>query len=167
MVKVNNMNVIAYLLLILSALCTGLVAGLLYGYSCSIVPAFTQLSDAEYLQSFQVINRSIQNPVFFASFLGSLICLGFCTWQWHQTSLPFYVLLAATVLYAIGVVGVTGIGNVPLNESLDALRIDSATPEELRKFRTHFEANWNQFHLVRTVCAAFSFLLTLIALKIT
>lgn len=154
-------------LIILPALCTGLVAGLLYGYSCSVLPGFAQLSDAEYLRSFQEINRSIQNPVFFASFFGSLICLGFCTWQWHQTPFPFYLLLAATALYALGVVGVTGFGNVPLNESLEALRIDSATPGQLSKFRMHFEENWNQFHAVRTVCAVISFMLTLIALKIT
>ncbi len=48
-----------------SILFTGLIAGLFYGYECSVIKGSKTLHDGAYLQLFQSINRAIQNPHFF------------------------------------------------------------------------------------------------------
>jgi len=60
-------------MLICTIILSGLVAGLLYSYACSVNPGLHKLSDKEYIGAMQSINVAIQNPVFFISFMGSLI----------------------------------------------------------------------------------------------
>ena len=61
-------------------LLTGLVAGLFYGYQCSVINGLGALKDREYLSAFQNINRVIQNPVFLARFLGCVVLLPLATY---------------------------------------------------------------------------------------
>ena len=91
--------------LILTATTTGLIAGLFYSYSCSVNPGLAKLPDGEYLAAMQSINRAILNPVFFATFIGTLLLLPVSTWlQYNEgASKSFSFLLAATLIYAIGV----------------------------------------------------------------
>lgn len=62
------------IIIFLTILFSGLVAGLFYAYSCSVNPGLKALSDVEYLIAMQSINRAIQNPYFFCSFMGLLLC---------------------------------------------------------------------------------------------
>lgn len=144
----------------------GLIAGLLYGYDCSIIKGFRNLTDREYLGAFQSINRAILNPYFFLSFMGSLLVLPVVTWLSYKAATPisFYLLLAATVVYVIGVFGVTMFGNVPLNNQLDQFDLANTSPDGLRAMRQKFEINWNKFHAIRTYAAMLSFLLAIISL---
>ena len=54
-----------------AAAATGLLAGLFYGYACSIMPGLHASSDRTAVEAMQNINEAIHNPVFFASFLGA------------------------------------------------------------------------------------------------
>ena len=150
---------------LIAALFTGLLAGLFYGYECSVIKGLGNLQDEVYLQSFQSINKAIQNPYFFITFMGSLVVLPVATWLSYDKSalLTFYLLLAATGLYVIGVFGVTIFGNVPLNEALDALNLKGATVDEIAKQRSIFETAWNRLHTIRTIAAVVSFALVLMA----
>ncbi|MCF0052056.1 DUF1772 domain-containing protein [Dyadobacter sp. LJ53] len=152
--------------LILTALLTGLSAGLFYAYSCSVNLGLARLPDNEYLRAMQEINKAILNPVFFMSFMGSMFLLAFASWLSHseQQVAPFRFLLAATLVYAIGVFGVTVAGNVPLNDTLAGFNINAATTDEIRQQRLHFERPWNKLHLIRTLCSVGAFLLVIIAL---
>jgi plastocyanin/uncharacterized membrane protein len=153
------------ILLVLVVLFTGMLAGLFYGYACSVNPGLGRLSDQEYLKAMQSINSAILNPVFFLSFIGSLLLLPLVTWVIYTADRTpqFYFLLAATLIYFIGVFGVTVIGNVPLNEALAGFRVDGATAQELLLCRKKFELPWNKLHLVRTVASALAFLLSLLS----
>lgn len=152
-------------LLIITILATGLIAGLFYAYSCSVNLGLGKLSDQAYLSSMQAINREILNPVFFASFMGTLILLPLSTWLEYRngTTAGFYWLLAATLCYAIGTFGVTLLGNVPLNDALDKFVIHSASAIEQAAQRKAFEGPWNTFHTVRTVASVVSFVLVVVA----
>lgn len=140
------------LVLLLSTVSTALIGGLFYAYSCSVLPGLTRLSDLSFLQAMQAINRAILNPVFFISFMGTLILLPLSTWCFYdkQQLLVFYLLLGATVLYIAGVFLVTMIGNVPLNNLLDAADLNKLDAKELAVLRSKFEPSWNQFHSIRT-----------------
>jgi uncharacterized membrane protein len=151
-----------------SVLLVGLAAGLLYGYDCSVIKGLNRLPDREYISCFQSINTAILNPYFFISFMGSLIMLPLAAWLGykHETNSAFYLMLASALMYAVGVFGVTVIGNVPLNNSIDAFNLSTATAEDMKAMRQSFEMKWNWFHHIRTYAAILSFLLATISLSI-
>ena len=69
--------------------------------------------------------------------------------------------MAATVIYIAGVIGVTALGNIPLNNGLAKFNILTADTISLTQQRAAFESGWNKFHLVRTM---FSILTTALAI---
>ncbi|PSL27403.1 anthrone oxygenase family protein [Dyadobacter jiangsuensis] len=151
------------LFLLSAALASGLIAGLFYTYSCSVNPGLGALSDANYLAAMQSINRAILNPVFFLSFMGTLLLLPLSTYQHFGMGTRFYLLLAATLVYVIGTFGVTIAGNVPLNDALDKMNLTGASANELAAHRLKFEAPWNRLHTIRTYASVVSFVLVLLA----
>lgn len=156
------------LILWATATLTALIAGLFYAWSCSVVPGIGRLSDTHYLTSFQMMNRAILNPVFFMSFMGTVILLPVCTYmQYSQpVSLRFWLLLTATILYVVGVFGVTMFGNVPLNNALDAFNIPAASPAELAAMRLRLEGPWNSLNTIRTLANILSLMLVIAACMI-
>lgn len=153
------------ILLAITTITTALMAGLFYAYSCSVNPGLGRLPDVMYLSAMQSINRAILNPVFFAGFMGALILLPICTWLHYGTplSVRFWCLLAATAVYIIGVFGATVVGNIPLNQALDAFKIDPYAIEAMARQRATFEAKWNSWNTIRTVAAIATVILTIIA----
>ncbi len=143
------------IVLALTSVASALMAGLFYAYSCSVSPGLGRLSDAEYIRSMQHINRAILNPVFYAGFMGTLLLLPLSAYLHYGQPLTvrFWCLAAAALVYAVGVFGVTVAVNVPLNEALDAFNTQSASISEIAARRLGFEARWNSFNTVRTVCA--------------
>jgi uncharacterized membrane protein len=156
---------IANIILALTTLTTALIAGLFYAYSCSINAGLGQLSDSNYILAMQSINRVIQNPLFFISFMGTLILLPISTYlHYGQPSLNrFYLLLFATIIYAVGVIGVTALGNIPLNNMLDKFNVQSIDNEAIINVRLSFEKAWNGFHSVRTIAAVIALVLVILA----
>jgi uncharacterized membrane protein len=144
---------------------TALIAGLLYAYACSVNIGLGRLADADYIAAMQSINKAIQNPVFFISFMGTLLLLPFSTYlQYGQPiSTRFWLLLMATIVYLIGVFGVTILGNIPLNNALDAFDLKSSTAEMIANQRIKFEGAWNQLHTIRTIAAVIALVLTIMA----
>lgn len=155
-------------LLFLSVLLSALIMGLLYGYVCSVNPGLNKLTDAEYLRAMQSINKEIQNPFFFISFMGTLIILPLTTWYSKSHSSPacFHLLLTASLIYIIGVIGVTALGNIPLNNALAKFDVSSANTADLYKQRSLFESSWNKYHLIRTLFAILTTAFTIAAIII-
>ena len=155
------------ILFVVTGLFTGLIAGLFYSYACSVNLGLGKLADKEYLTAMQSINREILNPVFFISFMGTLIALPASTgviYAKEGINLTFWLMLAAALLYAAGTFGVTIFGNVPLNEALAIFNIEGATASELAAQRSRFEVPWNRLNTVRTIASIGSFVLYLTAL---
>jgi uncharacterized membrane protein len=111
----------------------------------------------------QSINREILNPVFFLSFMGTAVMLPVSTFLYRAQSPVFILLLVATIIYLIGVFGVTIVGNVPLNDQLDQFNILDSTAEGLKKMREVFENRWNFLNTIRAVCSTVSILLVICA----
>jgi uncharacterized membrane protein len=144
----------------------GLAAGLFYSYDCSVINGLGNLPDKEYLSAFQSINRAILNPYFFMSFMGSLVLLPVAAWMRYKGGhMPsFYYMLAAALLYAVGVFGVTMTGNVPLNNMVDKFDITNATAEAMQAMRQKFEMKWNLLQHIRTYAAILAFIVSIISL---
>ena len=143
---------------------TGLSAGLFYAWMVSVIPGTRKLADLAYLESMQSINREILNPAFFLIFFGSPIALAISSIQHANTGLTFWLILAATAIYLAGTFAVTAFGNVPLNDSLEALDLATQNETQLAEFRKMYEGKWNRLHLIRTVFSVISFMLAIMGI---
>lgn len=108
-------------ILFITTLLNAISAGFFYAWSVSIILGTKKVGDFTYLESMQNINREILNPAFFVVFFGSLLSLILCTYIHFSNPNMFYFLLVATLIYLVGMFGITAFGNVPLNNELDAL----------------------------------------------
>jgi uncharacterized membrane protein len=153
------------LVLIVTATATGLIAGLFYAYSCSVNLGLGSLPDKVYLMAMQSINNAILNPIFFASFIGTLILLPASTYVQYEygSSSKFILLLIASLLYATGVFGVTIFGNVPLNEMLAKVDFQNISIEDISTQRLQFEKPWNKLHSIRTMGSIVTLILVIVA----
>lgn len=153
------------IILVVTATLVALIAGLFYAYSCSVNIGLARLPNNEYIAAMQSINRAIQTPIFFISFMGTLLMLPISTFLQYKIGAmnSFWLLLAATIVYCIGTFGVTLLGNVPLNEVLDKFNLQSATIQEIANARTQFETPWNRLHTIRTIAAIITLVLVIIA----
>ncbi|MBV7533713.1 DUF1772 domain-containing protein [Chitinophaga sp. sic0106] len=145
---------------IITIILLGLITGIFYCWSVSVTRGLALLPDKAYILAFQKLNQAIQNPLFFICFFGPLILLPVCVWR----NFSIWLLLA-TLSYYIGVMGVTIVGNIPLNNMLEAFSVQGAGTEELRQMRAQFEGRWNTLNHIRTLCSLGSFVLTLIAMR--
>ena len=129
-----------------ATLATGVMAGLFFAYTFSVMPGLHASGDRTFVEGMQRINVAIQNGWFFLCFVGALVCT-LAAVALHipgpgRAALPW--LVAGLVLYAVVLV-VTGAVNVPLNNALDAAgRTDAAAA------RAAFEATWVTWNNVRT-----------------
>ncbi|MEM9648350.1 MAG: hypothetical protein AAF969_07700 [Bacteroidota bacterium] len=97
-------NIILFSAIIL----TGLTAGLCFTWGNAVTPGIGNLSDSVYLQSFQSMNRSILNPIFFVVFFGPVLLAtmaGFTNRS--ESSTILWLCLVAAALYLIGLALVT------------------------------------------------------------
>lgn len=150
-------------LLVATATLTALMAGLFYAWSCSVMPGFRRLKDREFIVSMQACNGAIQNPVFFAAFFGAPVFLIISTVLHYAQTARFPLLLAATIVYAVGTFGVTIFGNVPLNNALERFDAESATGEEIARQRASFEPRWNRLNHIRSLSSTAALILVVIA----
>jgi uncharacterized membrane protein len=141
---------------------TGLSAGFFYAWMVSVIPGTRKVVDITYLESMQSINRAILNPAFFLIFIGSPLLLTISTIQQFNAGNTFWWLLSASLTYFIGTFGVTALGNVPLNDALDALDLIELSDTKIIEFRKSYEGKWNRLHLIRTVFAVLSFVISLL-----
>ncbi|MES2747370.1 MAG: anthrone oxygenase family protein [Bacteroidota bacterium] len=163
----NSINInFVQLFQLITLLLTGLLAGLFYGYDCSVIKGLGNLQNDTYLQSFQSINKAIQTPYFFISFMGSVLALPVSSWLSYRNYNveSFYLMLAASLVYFIGVFGVTVFCNVPLNEQLANFSISSATEIEIKAMRKAFEKPWNDYHTLRTDASIVAFCFAILSL---
>lgn len=153
------------LVLLCSVLLTGLSAGFFYAWSVSVIPGTKRIGESAYLETMQSINRAILNPAFFLIFFGTIIFLIIgSAYQLNAGNTTFWFMLMASLVYLLGTIGVTGLGNVPLNNKLDALNLDDLSSQKILEFRNYYESKWNRLHLIRTIFAVLSFLLSVVAL---
>jgi len=156
--------------LILAAFLCSLVAGFLFAFAVVVMPGIKSLNDQEFLKSFQVMDRIIQNnqPMFLLVWIGSVVALltaalfGF----WQLSGVGWYLLVIATSIYLLGVHLPTVVINLPLNKQLQAEDVTSRNKEAQRDVRNNFEKRWNASNLIRTGVACLTSVLLMILLFI-
>lgn len=142
---------------IILALATGttaLVAGVYHAFAVAINPAFARLPDREYIAAMQHINAAIVNPLFALSFFGAPLLLPLAAGlYWRAGGRRLYLLVAASAIFLIGSLGVTGVANIPLNEKLASFSPQQVPNTQAAAVRAAFANPWNRWHAVRTVAS--------------
>jgi uncharacterized membrane protein len=144
---------------------SALLAGLMFTFSNTVVPSLRAVSAREHIRIMQVINVKILNPVFMVVFMGPNLVLPLAAYLLRNGA-EFPYLLAASALHIIGVLGVTGGGNVPLNNALDKVEVDRISDAEAERVRQDHQgvgSRWMMLHNVRTVASIVATILIFIA----
>ncbi|WP_067438929.1 anthrone oxygenase family protein [Nocardioides jensenii] len=137
--------------LVVGTVGTGLIAGIFFAFSTSVMPGLAHTDDRTFVEAMQQLNLAILNPVFLLLFMAPLPALGVAVVT--GPSRPWVI--AALVLYVIAF-GITTAGNIPLNDALTEVGLDDGTPA-LHRAREAFEDPWNRLHLIRTIGVVASF----------
>jgi uncharacterized membrane protein len=142
---------------VVAALLLGLSAGLFFAFTAAIMPGLRDVNDGAFAATMNSINRAILNPLFMLAFLGSLIAAGIATVLAFAggESARGWVFGVAAAIYLVGVLGVTGAVNVPLNNALAA-----------NDDRAAFEARWVRFNTLRTVAGILALSVALVAVAL-
>lgn len=157
--------------LILSALLCSLVSGFVLLFAIVVMPGIGSLRNSDFLRAFQVVDKVIQDnqPIFLFVWLGSAAALvvtavlGF----WQLDAAPRALTIVATVLYLLGVQAPTISINIPLNNRVQSLDLDTLDEKSLADERQVFEARWNRWNVIRTVVSCVVSVLLLIAIQLT
>lgn len=152
-----------FTLTLLSALGCGLMAGVFFIFSNTVMSALARLQPPQGIAAMQSINRTILNPLFFVAFLGtaatSILLAISLLWRWQQPGAVY--ILAGSLLYLVGAILVTIVCNVPMNEALETVEPESV---ESANLWTRYLTNWTAWNHVRTIASflgAVSFILAL------
>ena len=142
------------LAILLSALLCSLVAGLVFTFAIVVMPGIKTMDDLAFLQSFKAMDRVIQNsqPIFMLVWLGSAAVLLASTLLgiWRLEGLDRILLIIACLIYLFGVHLPTVAINVPLNNHIQSLDLDTLPAPALREVRAGFESRWIRWNGVRT-----------------
>lgn len=157
-------------LLIVAAVCVALVSGLVFTFALITMPGIKRLDDREFIRAFQVMDGIIQGnqPLFILVWAGSVVALlaaailGFR----QLDGLPQWLLIAAVVVYLLGVQLPTIRVNVPLNNQLQTLDVSTMDTAALSAARQEFEPRWNRWNTFRTMIAIVVTVLLMIVLRL-
>lgn len=143
--------------LVLSALLCSLVAGFLFSYAVVVMPGIKNFDDKQFIKTFQVTDRIIQNnnPFFLLIWLGSALAIIICTFFGFNElqGLDFTLLIFSSIGYLIGVQVSTIVIHLPMNNKLQSLNVETMNKKELSQARLEFESRWNKSNAIRTVIA--------------
>ncbi|HEY7619266.1 MAG TPA: anthrone oxygenase family protein [Solirubrobacteraceae bacterium] len=150
---------------LVTAIGCGLVAGVFFAFSGFVMAGLDRLPPGHGVAAMQSINRTaLRPPLMIAIFATAALCVGLGIWAvtaWGDRRAG--LTLAGCVLYVVGAVGVTGAGNVPLNDKLDAVDPRSAGAAAAW---SHYVGSWMAWNHVRgALCAAAAVLLTIALAK--
>lgn len=139
-------------LTLLSALGSGLIAGVFFAFSAFVMKALARLPAPQGIAAMQSINVVVISPLFMTALLGTaaacVILAISALVSWHRSGSAW--LLAGSLLYLGGAIVVTRVFNIPRN---DALAAAAATSTEGAVLWTRFSNTWTVWNHVRTLMA--------------
>jgi uncharacterized membrane protein len=161
------MGVFQIALIVATFLCA-LVAGFLFAFAVVVMPGIRRLHDREFIRAFQMMDRVIQKnqPVFMLVWVGSVVALvsSAVLGIGRLDGVERLLTIVATLIYIFGVHLPTITRNIPLNNRLQTLNVDTMDETTQKTARQDFEPRWNQWNLIRTVLASLVSVLLMILL---
>jgi uncharacterized membrane protein len=142
---------------------SGIMGGLFFIFSVCIMAAFARLSPANGIAAMNSINVTILNGWFLGAFMGTALLSLFLIVAWFLAWIPTgqAFVLAGSLVYLIGIIGVTMVFNVPMNDALAAVAADSSEGAALWQ---DYLSRWTMWNHVRTLAGIGASALFLLAL---
>ncbi|MET1004234.1 MAG: anthrone oxygenase family protein [Propionibacteriaceae bacterium] len=135
----------------LTAVSTGLMSGVFYSFSTSVMRALAKLPAPQGIAAMQAMNVSIVNPLFLLVLVGSTIsCVALLVTAPFSGAPHPGLRIAGTVVYLVGAIGVTAVVNVPMNNALAATDPASATGAALWR---DYLSRWTRFNHLRALAS--------------
>ena len=143
-------NQLLIVMLIAASVGAGLMGGLFFVFSNTIVSAFDRLPNGGGVPAMQRINEVILNPLFFFAFFGTgvLSVVLMAIYVMHLDEPGAVLACLAALVYVAGSIGVTLVWNVPLNYRLAAV---PPTAKDLSAHWQAFREPWIRWNHVRTI----------------
>jgi uncharacterized membrane protein len=141
-----------FVLALLCALGSGLIAGGFFAFSAFVMRALARLPPAQGIAAMQSINVVVLNPAFLGVFLGTaaLSVVAIIAALLRPDAPGCVFVLTGGALYLVGTFGVTVAFNVPWNDRIAAVAPDDPAAAETW---THYSRRWTAWNHVRTVAA--------------
>jgi uncharacterized membrane protein len=130
-----------------------LVGGVFYAFSTFVMSGLARAGERAGLDAMNGINVTAVRPGLMVPFFGTaLISLVAAAWAWADVGIgASWPGVAATAIYLVGCIGVTIVGNVPLNDRLAAA---SGAPDAEETWH-HYRRAWTRWNHARTIaCVA-------------
>ena len=141
-----------FALTFVSALGSGLMAGVFFAFSSFVMKALARLPSTQRIAAMQSINVVVINRWFLGAFLGTaaacVLLIVTSLTLWHETGAAY--LLIGGVLYLVGTFLVTVGFNVPRNDALAAI---NSTDSNAATLWNRYVSSWTAWNHVRTVAA--------------
>ena len=148
------------------ALISALVGGVFQSFSDFVMRGLGRAEGDAGMLAMQQINVTVMRSLFLTSFF--LLVPGLAAAAWPasaQSSAIFHWVLGAGIVYVVGVVLVTVLGNVPMNNRLDQL-ISEGEREKAAEYWQLYLVRWTRWNHIRTAgCAATAALLLVAAVS--
>ncbi|GAB3996954.1 DUF1772 domain-containing protein [Glycomyces albus] len=145
------MDLIRWIALFASTAALGLMAGVFFAYSMSVMPGLARADDRTFVAAFQAIDRAIINPVFLLTFLAALVFPAAATVLLIGQWAAFGWTLAAFALY-LAVIMITGRVHLPRNNAIKIKAAEDPEQTDAAAVRERFdEAVWIRWNAVRVV----------------
>ena len=111
--------------LLIAAVLAGLQAGTYYTWASGVMPGLARTDDRTFVDATQQMSIAIVNPVFMLSFLGAPLFACAAIIGAEPSARPWTIAGAAL---AVGTLVITAIGNVPLNNQIEAAAPSTPSP---------------------------------------
>lgn len=144
------MDTVSFVVLIAATVAAGLIAGLFYAYSVSVMPGLARTDDRTFVETMRGINVAIINGWFMLSFLGAPLLAGVAALLHLRAGATLWWTVAGFALLAAMIV-VTRVVHIPMNDALDA------GGDAYARLRARFEGSWVRWNVVRTVLTTAGF----------
>lgn len=162
------MNIFAWVLIAATFL-NSLMAGFLFAFAVVVMPGIRDLGDRDFLHSFQVIDRVIQNsqPLFMIMWLGSTFALIVAAVLaiMHQSGIDRTLVVSAALASVFLVQLPTMTVNIPLNKKVQALDFSALDADAASHAREAFESQWNRWNVFRTVVSSVILAVLLVVIR--
>jgi uncharacterized membrane protein len=139
----------------------GLMAGFFWTYSYNVNLAMLQVDGATYATVQSLFNQNVRHAAFFTLFFGGaafpLLALAVNRRHWRTPA--FWLIVVATVVYALGIIVFTRQVNLPLNAYTESWQV-AQLPADWMQTRDA----WNEANNMRVWLACVAFALSLGAL---
>src|SRR5688572_10150936 len=151
-----------------SAFLCSLVAGLLFAFAAVVMPGIKRLGNGDFIRSFQVMDRIIQNnqPLFVVVWVGSVLVLITAAvlglWELRGADRSLLVIAALVYLFGVQLPNITI--NVPLNNEFQKLNVGTMDEATRKRARDDFEPRWNRWNIIRAACASLASILLIVLL---